>query len=256
MEVYIALEERQIADTFMALYQPFVYQGTAVNNLRESRRLKKSIQCCRFCKRNTGQTSFSQDTHLIPRLLGNSGFYSSDECDDCNQLFRLFENDLAAAMGNLRTFDHLREDTKAPMFESANGQIGARPLADGAVYLYKKKDNAPDFAVDIEKGTVSIRMDSQPYKPEFVYRALLKIALAILPEPLISLYESAFDFLLHPEKYPDLDWIKRVCVTGTDLVIARPFALIFEKRPAVNKLGLPQHLFCLYVGRLMFQFII
>jgi hypothetical protein len=48
-------------------------------------------------------------------------------------------------------------------------------------------------------------MESQLFRPEYVYRALLKMALSILPEKDIIDYEMAFKLLLDTENYQELN---------------------------------------------------
>ena len=252
LSVYIAKEERATANVFMELYTPYVYQGTKDNNIREAKRLKAQTQTCRFCKKGRGEVKFKQKTHLILKLLGNQGYYSHDECDTYNGLFRLRENDLAHYLGTSRTFDHILPDEDAHNFESANLQVGIKKLGIESFLIDRKKDGN-EFNVDIKNGAVAVTLDSKPYRPDYVYLSLLKMALGMLPHEDVAAYYIAFKFLQHPDNYPEFNYVQRVCVTETSIVIGRPFALLFQKQPTVNNVNLPQHLFCLYLGRFMFQ---
>ena len=250
--MYIAKEDRETADAFLELYAPYGYQGAVHNNLSEAKKLKAKIIVCRFCKRKRGDVKFKQNTHLISKLLGNRGYYSHDECDTCNQLFRLRENDLAHFLGTSRTFDHIQPDEVPYTFESANCQIGVKKLGFESFLVYRKKDG-DEFNVDINNGTIAVNLDSKPYRPDYVYLSLLKMALGILPHDDVEEYEKAFKYLQHPEEYPDVTEMQQVRVTETAMVIGKPFALVFEKRQAISDVILPQHMFCLYVGHFMFQ---
>ncbi|WPU96444.1 hypothetical protein SNE25_13030 [Mucilaginibacter sabulilitoris] len=250
--VYIGKEDRTLAETFREFYEPYAYQGTLEGNLRESRKLKKETMACRFCKKSRAETTFSQDTHLISKLLGKNTYYSHDECDTCNQQFRLFENDLAAYLGTSRVFNHMIAGTSAPGFESANGQIKIKKKND-LIWLEKKGDRHDDLKIDLKNGKAAIKMETQLFRPENVYKALLKMAMGILPEIDRPDYNAGFKFLLHMENYPELTCFKRALLTETDIVIARPFAQLFKKLESVTDERFPQHLFCLSVGNLAFQ---
>jgi hypothetical protein len=256
IRVYIAEEERGLAEAFMEVYEPYVYQGSLEENLREAKKLKNYTVTCRFCKKDRTQTTFKQDTHLISKLIGNNGYYSIDECDECNQLFKRYESDLAAYFGTSRTFNHLLNDRKAPSFESANGNIGIKKYSNEIIHLYKKKEATTDFDVNINAGEVNVVIESQLFRPEYVYRALLKMALGILPQPDIADYEMAFKILLDAENYQELNYLKKICVVETDITLARPFAQLYLKRSENIDPQFPQHLFCLNVGNLMFQLLV
>jgi hypothetical protein len=253
IKVYISTEERPVADEFLKVYEGYKYQGTVDGNLSESRRLKRQINECRFCKRKRGEVTFKQDTHLISRLVGNNSYYSNDECDECNKLFNTFETDLAASLGAERTFNHLLPGQKAPGFESGNGKIRIKKLPNENVILHTKSESADDIKVDFNSGKADITMLTQPYSPEFVYRALLKMALAILPSQDVINYDLGFKFLLNPDLHPEFDQFKNVIVTETSIVLARPFAQLYQKKKGIGLPGYTEHIFCLNTGYLMFQ---
>ncbi len=253
--MYISKEDRPVADEFLKFYEPYAYQGALDENLKEATKAKLKTIHCRFCKKSREETTFTEKTHLLSKALGNYNYYSHDECDDCNKLFGIRENDLARYFGVSRTFDHIRTDRSAPKFESATGQVGAKKIGPEVYYVYKKRDGE-DFQVDLAAGKASVSMDSQKFRPDFVYLSLLKMALAIMPLDDILNYDAAFKMLLKPDEYPEINYLKRVCVTETGIVIARPFAQLFKKRPEIEEHGLVEHLFCLYVGHMMFETLI
>lgn len=252
MSVYIAKEDRPVADNFLKFYRPYAYQGALDANKKEATRLRKLTSHCRFCKKDREHTLFTQDTHLISKLLGKNAWYSHDECDTCNQQFKLYENDLACYLGTSRVFNHMLPGTTAPGFESANGNIKLRKKND-FILLEKKDNDNEDLKVDLNKGTASIKIDTQLFRPVHVYKALLKIAMGVLPAVDVADYEAGFDFLLKMENHPELDYFKESLVTETEMTIARPYAQLVKKIAGIKADHLPQHLFCLTVGHLMFQ---
>jgi len=253
LKVYISEEERPVAETFLRVYEPYGGQGTLEGNLTESKELKKQTEQCRFCKKTRSETTFAQHTHLISRLLGNNRVYSYDECDTCNKLFGTLETELGASLGTHRTFDHLISERKAPGFESGNGKVRIKKLPNGNVILNTKSGSSEDIQVDFLTGKLGINMTTQPYRPESLYRSLLKMALAMLPANDVPGYDLAFKFLLSPEQYPELNKFKKAVVVETAIVLARPFAIIFKKKTGVNSPESSEHVFCLFIGHFMFQ---
>lgn len=253
LRVYISPEQKEITEPFLKLYEPLSYQGTVTPNRTESRRLKQQTKECRFCKRKKGEVTFKQDTHLISNLLGQNNFYSSDECDACNQYFKEAEGDLAKYLGISRTVDHLRNDVKAPAFESSGGGVRARNLGNDFLWFQNVKPGNGEFNVDLQNGKANISMETQKFKPENVYKALLKMAIGNLPAEEVNSYDAILDFLMNMDSRTGFNHIKRVVVTETELTLARPFGVIFRKRDDISQSELPQFIFCLYCGSLLFQ---
>ncbi|WP_299580484.1 hypothetical protein [Mucilaginibacter sp.] len=251
--MYVSKEQRQLNAEFMELYEPVTYQGTLLPNRGESKKQKRLTVECRFCKKKKGKTTFRQDTHLISNLLGQNNFFSIDECDQCNQFFKRAENDLAAYLGISRTINHLRTDVKAPGFQSAKGGVKVKSLGNDFLWVQNTNPNSGEFHVDMQNGKANISLESQKYKPESIYRALLKMALGNLPAGAVPDYELGFRFLMEMDDITGFDHLKRVTVTETDLVLARPFGLLFEKKANVDNPKLPQHIFCLYCIDQIFQ---
>lgn len=123
-----------------------------------------------------------------------------------------------------------------------------------AFYSYRPvKPGNGEFNVDLRNGKAAISMESQKFKPENVYKALLKMAIGNLPAEEVKFYDAALAFLMNMAGRTDVNHIKRVIVTETALTLARPFGMIFRKRNDINQPELPKFIFCLYCGSLMFQ---
>jgi len=99
--IYVPDELGDDAHAFLAQYNLFasVYCG---NTDRPGQRRAKRI-VCRYCNRSAPQTSFSNISHGIPQFTGNTGYIAVDECDQCNEMFSVYESDLAHFLGVSRT---------------------------------------------------------------------------------------------------------------------------------------------------------
>jgi len=253
--MYISKEEQGNAEAFLKIYEPYRYQGTAEFNRPTSLELKKTTISCRFCKKTKGETTFKEDTHLISKLLGRNTYYSHDECDICNKFFLRYEHDLASYLGTSRVFNHILP-VKAPKFRSRNGAIKIKNYGNNLIYVENANPEKNDFQVDMEVGKVELVIETQEFLPENVYRALLKMAMGTLPETEIAAYEMGFKFLLNMENYPELGTLKKVIIVETDLTVGQPFALSYQMHTNANYPRFPKHIFCLYVGNLMFQLLV
>jgi hypothetical protein len=56
--------------------------------------LGRKPSVCRFCSGAAPEVTFRKGAHAIPELAGNGTLLSLYECDDCNNRFSAFEDDL------------------------------------------------------------------------------------------------------------------------------------------------------------------
>src|SRR5262245_65876053 len=56
--------------------------------------LGQKPQVCRFCSRTKPEVTFRKEAHAVPELAGNGTLISFYECDECNNRFSAFEDDL------------------------------------------------------------------------------------------------------------------------------------------------------------------
>jgi hypothetical protein len=256
LPIYISAKEQALATAFSAIYEPYLYQGSVENNRVPMRVAKKSKhQICRFCKRNSSDTNFTQDTHLISELIGNGSVYSEDECDECNLFFGKVESDLAAFLGLERTLEYPDSLSSAPKFESKNKGVGIKKFPSGVIVLYAKKEDNQDLKIDLSTGETHINMNTKPYRRTAVYQSLLKMALGVLPKELLDEYTYAFKFLKNPESWPGLADFMKVVMVKSEVVVGKPFLMMFQRLPESNQIY-AEHICCIYCFGYMFQFIV
>jgi hypothetical protein len=73
------------AEIFNEKYEPA--NLVIVGDERYSKRSLKgySSRTCRFCRRSYPEVPFSNYSHLLPQLIGNTNLYSDFECDECTK---------------------------------------------------------------------------------------------------------------------------------------------------------------------------
>jgi len=147
---------------------------------------------CLFCNRDSKKTSFRNDAHLLPEMLGNRNLYSYFECDECNNKFSLFETDLAAYLGLGRSISGMKGEKKAPGFPGID--IEAKSIIfEGRKVMVIQKENAER---NIDAGTTKLKYRKPTYKPFNVHKLFFKCALSILPnDDVLSNYQVALEYL-------------------------------------------------------------
>jgi hypothetical protein len=248
MDILILKSESKIADEFLAIYKPHVYEGSVKENKKEIDKVKNKV--CRFCGKNSMQATFNKDAHILPKSLGSKNHLSSEECDNCNELFGKFENNLASYLGINRTLEPQSNNAKTPTFQSANGNVKIKNI-NGLIKI-ERGDLTRDFTFDSSSREFKINMHTQKFTPVYVYNALFKIALAIMPAHELKDYDEALKYLQF-EDYSIYPEMKSVYITQCNLSYAYPFAIIYKRKSEIDNFEYPLHIFCLRVMGFMFQ---
>lgn len=157
---------------------------------------------CRFCGSSNGSSSFINEAHLIPQMLGNRYLISDFECDNCNMLFSKFENDFANWLGISRSILGTVGKKGKPKFKSPDG-INSNPnflQGEQKVYNVLLNSNKNFINYDQKSSKTTIKYKKEPYLPINVYKILLKIALSILPEDEVEEYCNIIKTLINSKK--------------------------------------------------------
>lgn len=154
---------------------------------------------CRYCGKKKPDVKFKKIAHLFPESLGNKCFFSNNECDTCNEhLFSIYENDLCAFLTPYLSTNEIFGKGK-PKEVKTNGIPRYNKTRE-----YKSNDKTfrvqsinkvitvqsegeSKLVYDKENKILSIPFDIGKHTPYNVYKAVLKMALAILPK---SLYDK------------------------------------------------------------------
>jgi hypothetical protein len=170
-------------DNFFSVYE--LENKVNCNVKRKSYISDSHINKCRFCGREEPKIKITNKAYVIPKYLGNKYVVTKNECTSCNTFFAKYNQAL-----DFYTKDYLRlaglsyytdkDNKKFKMFiESFERSINWRKI------IYHT-ENRTDFSFLIEKSV---------YRPLFVYKALLKIGLYLIPDKFIDYHKSTINFL-------------------------------------------------------------
>ncbi len=206
---------------------------------------------CRFCGRRGGEATFRNDAHIIPYALGNKFLVSDFECDECNNKFGRYENDLVNYLGIERTILRTPGRKKMPGFLSRD-LIGSKEkiLDSFEAIKIEGKNSESTFNYDPITGQTTLLYTKPPYVPINVYRAFLKMALSLISEADVPKYSKAFKFLLSENPISQFKRLPLCCYRLPN-AYQQPFALLFRKLD--ENLSATTHSFVLFYGSFMFQ---
>lgn len=211
----------------------FVFVGDQRYSKRKLRGY--SSRTCRFCRRSYPHVPFSNYSHLLPQLIGNSNLYSDFECDECNEFFSGLENDLAEFLGISRSIVGLHGEGKAPSFVARRMSAKSRSFIGNNILIIAPED------LKTKGTTATISYTKNRYTPSKVYKALLKSALSLLDDLVVQeKYQHALNYLMGK-----IDMNKEAIIGGYRLSFSSNLPLhVFCFRKKVKEENIPEHIIC------------
>ncbi|MBD5559100.1 MAG: HNH endonuclease [Clostridia bacterium] len=209
---------------------------------------------CRFCGRSEPDVSFDKEAHAVPKLIGNYFLFSKTECDECNAFFgRTVERDLANHLGAARVLLGITPKNRNLKYGSGDREVYLE-RQEGCVKLIP----APRYAgliVDPERQRIELCMKSPKYSRSKVYKALVKMALSLLPLPEMSHFQDTAAWLLSSgRECLDNNFINYQWMSERFVPRARPrLAFVMLVRNANAPTFLPYYMFVAAIGSLVFQ---
>ncbi|MGR0481069.1 MAG: HNH endonuclease [Candidatus Electronema sp. V4] len=164
---------------------------------------------CRFCGADSPKF-FKKKAHVIPHSLGNSRLVSDDECDECNQRFGKYDEQLFRFFAPHLPVAGFISDKKTPKIQdrkvSVHRQKGNSQHND---HLYiEHKEGCFEFSLSNSNCTLEIDLPRSRYRPVYVYLALCKQALNLLPINDLVYFKNLLRALqdgdfVHDENFPE-----------------------------------------------------
>ncbi|HEX5170800.1 MAG TPA: HNH endonuclease [Cyclobacteriaceae bacterium] len=133
---------------------------------------------CRFCRRDTSSTTFRQDTHLIPELMGNNILFSYFECDECNARFSKYESAFANYFNINHSFARLKGKRKIPEYYSKNEKFRVVPGTED-INMHSGIGNE-SVTINEQTQLMTIKTVRPSYIPCDVLKCLVKIGLCAI----------------------------------------------------------------------------
>ena len=246
--------ERQ-GEKFFSRYQVLLEIGCPDEKMKGLKEI--NLRSCRFCGKKKPYVSFRKVAHVIPEMLGNRFLIYDQECDECNGIFGRYENDLANYLGIRRTVQKVH-GKKIPVYKSKFDEIVARfeKKSDDGDYLSIKRSEADNdnFEFDKANNWLCIKYTKNSYIPLNVFKALMRIALAIMPENELKNYSFALDFLRtseHDNKFKGFGIVHTYTLPLLTFSFEKPSSILFRKKNPEDALF--THLFVICFMNYEFQ---
>ena len=219
---------------------------------------------CRFCHKSEPEVSFKKIAHVFPESIGNKALASYYECDNCNDHFgKTIENDY----GNFFQYYH--------SVAGIRGKRGITKIKSKTGVFDPDGNFIPDYEmywepIDGEQGELCLKMISNiPIEerqtcpdtiqleeihpdccPIGVFRALVKMAISVMPFNELFLFDHTIQWLLDTHNSnifsPKKLLVRYAMIPGFNVVKYPHFVLYRRKRDIIS--SMPYMVFSLTYG--------
>lgn len=212
---------------------------------------------CRFCGRSAPEVKFGNIAHAVPEFAGNGVLVTTYECDECNDRFSAFEDDLGKMTLLYRVVGQVIGKGGVPSIKSPQklSRIDMEPFG------LRISDFEADPIVEIDQvaKSLTLKVRSQPYRTLGAYKALVKMALSVMDEADLASVPEALRWLRANDVVTDRidDGVKHACIR-TFAPGPRPFpglAVLLLRRKSSFQNG-PGLIFVMAYGNLSFQIVV
>lgn len=157
---------------------------------------KSEMRKCRFCGKTTPYVSFESDAHAVPHLIGNRVLKTLYECDNCNkQLFSKMEEQFDAYMRFYHVFCHVSRNGNTVNSYKCNSKSNAS-IRVSEEWTDINCCVGEDLSTVVNQQNKTITFSGvRSYIPLAVFKAIVKMALSIMPDSDIDNFKDTLKWL-------------------------------------------------------------
>ncbi len=153
----------------------------------------KEDRVCRFCGRGKADgAKFKHEAHALSNLIGNNRLFTYYECDECNQKFSKYETDFAEYFRLYHCVLRVHGKRGVPTYKRYQSRIDV----DKTLIQIKQMIDDQTLQCEVDEENKNVLVTGyRSYVPINVYKALVKMALTIMPEAELVNFEHTMAFL-------------------------------------------------------------
>ncbi len=229
-----------------------------VEDPKKSYPMGKKNKECRFCGKNHLETTFNYTSHAIPESLGNKTIICLDECDKCNKQFsETIEDHLDKITLPYRTMNMLKGKKKIPVYKTLDNKGRLEVIGKEKKELkIESRIDSCFFELDEKNKTLRLKYTLQPHIPAAAYKALVKMALSVMPENELENFKISKNWMQELDHTKNLMNPLNVLMTFIPGInpLKETYVFLFKKFTISQKY--PDCLFILCFGNIMYQIMI
>lgn len=213
---------------------------------------------CRFCA--TSEHSFfgkKRNAHAFPEGLGNKSLFLLNECTSCNSKFSVYEDALCKAVGPYLTLGGISgKNGVRQTGRSISESVLKHETREGKRHIAIEVKGVDDFSSVISRKNeiINLRIPviGDKFVPRYAYKALLKIALSLVPDSELHLYKQSLD-CLQTKNEPPGDHPLQVWFSYASIGNAPPTIACVVLRRTDHSLPVPYTIAFFLAGSVCFQ---
>ena len=206
---------------------------------------------CRFCGRTEPEVKFTDDAHAISELIGNKSLFLKSECEACNKRFgRIYEDQFAKYLGPGRTVTQTKGKKGIPSYKTTDGKF-RMDVTDKGIVLQEVTGNDH---VDFSNGEIHLHLVKDTYVPLNAYKALVFMALSIIPDGELTAFKETIKWLNGEEIFFNMN-LYSAYVIERFIAGAKPLPLCAIVLRRKNGKEVPYSIFSLEFDNYGFQII-
>lgn len=217
----------------------------------------KKNRICRYCGEKNPVVTFKQKAHAIPEFTGNKSLIAYDECDKCNELFsRVIEDHFANYLGLERTLSQIHGKKGVPIYKGKNGKSRISIEERELKIVADEDDKICDLNLNAK--TVEFTGYRQPYVPAAIFKCIVKMAIAIAPQEILSEFDHLSKWIRESEhKYATFPYKPLVALmqfTSGPMPYTGVSLFLLKRKPEID--DVPYLQFVVTFGNRMYQIVI
>lgn len=157
---------------------------------------------CRFCGKGKPDVKFKKMAHAISHMVGNRVLKSTYECDSCNALFSKYESEYSNYMNFYHTMFHVEGKGGTPKYKRRPNDFSNIEALDKniSIQLRQGEESLIEWG-DLEKKLKRIKIKGKrSYIPEYVLKAVIKMAISIAPKEEMPFLKDTIEWLMGEKK--------------------------------------------------------
>lgn len=212
---------------------------------------------CRYCGKGSPEVRFKTDCHALAESIGNHWLLAEDECDTCNKFFGSgIEDQFGKWSLPYRVVSCIRGKKGYPSIKREH--LGWR--VDSSATGINVQMRVDHEIADINEETKSFefnRLPRDPFIPQAVFKAFLRMAIALMPREELKNFTPVIDWLLDRNHPIQLDnYCPKVLYTFIPIIAPFDTVAAVLARRHTNELNVPYMIFVLMFSNYVFQIMV
>jgi hypothetical protein len=208
---------------------------------------------CRYCGKGSPEVRFKTDCHALAECVGNRWLLAEDECDTCNKVFGSGIEDhfgkwslpyrVLSCIRGKKGYPSIKREHLGWRIDSSATGISVHMLEGYKIAEFNEETQSFKFT----------QLPRDPFVPQSVFKALVRMAIALMPRDELSNFAPVIDWLLEKENPNVENYIPHVLHTVIPIRIPIDSVSAVLARRHTNELSVPYMIFVLMFSNYVFQ---